>query len=842
MDMRIGLLAALCLIGCAQTAVRTPGTVLFDGGARGDWTLSAWGGSSSAEVAGDAGCIHVQLAGESAYFGAELVGRRPLDLSSLRETGCLSFSVRGPKGGEAFSVLLRDATEQNGNEGYFSSVESSTYVGVTKDWQTVLIPLRDFPAMGENWTLPDVPRRRPVDWRRINMVGFVYDRPTEFDLGRIAITGAGRGQVALVSPLTVTDRVDFARGGQAAIAARFSSLADWRIEVTQGAASASYSGMSAAVDQKWDGRADKGEFAAGPAEVVLSYRPAGGEGDWAQARAGVSVTAAHSPRVQVNQVGYLPGDGKTAYVTGLEAARAFTVRTADGAVFTQGRATEPEFYALAGERVAKIDLSSLRNPGAYSVEVDGVGRSFPFTVGEGVYDELWRATMKSYYYQRCGMDLTESHAGIWMHRACHTEDAYVYAGFADGKIVDSGRVPSTGGWHDAGDYGKKVPPAATALFYLLRLAEMFPDRVRALPLNVPGDAALPGYLREVKYELDWLFTMQREDGAVHQLITSTDFYSHGMPEQDLQRRYMVQASSCATADFAAAMAAASRVYRSYDAAYADKCLTAARRAWACLAAHPDIFPAGGYTDPPGINGTGTYDDKDDRDERFWAACELYVTTHEGAFLDYVKAHRGEWTPLARRIPSWMEPHLYGVYSITLDERADAQLRTELRADLISGADHLLDVVQRSPYGMTIDDEHSWWSNVTILEGGAELLMAHRLTGRQAYADAALVQMGYVLGCNPMDWCYVSGFGLKSTRDIWQAASANDGIAAPIPGFAVPGPCLVAWDPKMKDLREQNGLPIMKTYRDDHTAYSVNEVCLPFEAPMVFCAGYFAAGR
>ena len=30
---------------------------------------------------------------------------------------------------------------------------------------------------------------------------------------------------------------------------------------------------------------------------------------------------------------------------------------------------------------------------------------------------------------------------------------------------------------------------------------------------------------------------------------------------------------------------------------------------------------------------------------------------------------------------------------------------------------------------------------------------------------------------------------------------------------------------------------MKTYQDDHAAYSVNEVCLPFNAPMVFSAGY-----
>jgi hypothetical protein len=42
-------------------------------------------------------------------------------------------------------------------------------------------------------------------------------------------------------------------------------------------------------------------------------------------------------------------------------------------------------------------------------------------------------------------------------------------------------------------------------------------------------------------------------------------------------------------------------------------------------------------------------------------------------------------------------------------------------------------------------------------------------------------------------------------------------------------------------REENNLPVMKTYVDDWRNYSVNEVCLTFNAPMVFAAGYFAFG-
>jgi endoglucanase len=659
------------------------------------------------------------------------------------------------------------------------------------------------------------------------------------DVDRIAIGPqvAGQGRLSLVAPLAVSGSVDFSRGEQVTVSARFSGLADWQIEVTQGQASRELHGSSYAVDERWDGLADVGEFGPGAAGVVLLYRRPGSQDAWERAEATVAVKGAHSPQVQVNQVGYLPQAGKIAYVTGLDLPRDFVVKSADGEVAMRGRSTAPEFYQLAGERVARMDLSGLTAPGTYVVQVDGVGRSFPFRIGKGVYDDLLSATMKSYYYQRCGMDLAEPYAGTWTHRACHTDDAYVYAGYADGHIVSGEHVASTGGWHDAGDYGKKIVPAATALSYLLRLAEMFPEKIGAVPVNVPGDERLPGYLREVKYELDWFLTMQRPDGAVYHLITSPDFFTHDMPEKDPQRRYLVPVSSCATADFAAAMAVAGRVYHGRDAAFAARCLDASRRAWAFLGEHPDIVPAEGYADPKGINGTGTYGDKDDRDERFWAACELYAATRDGQFLDYVKANYGNWKPLFGATPGWMDTHLYGVYSIVLAEGVDEKLQSLFRAELVAQADRMVGVVRASPYSMTIDVEKYWWNNATMLEYGAQLLIAHAVTGNKDYADCALLQMGYVLGCNPMDYCYVSGFGTKSTKDIWQGASANDGIAAPVPGFVVPGPCLVAWDAKMSAYRELHSLPVMKTYQDDHAAYSVNEVCLPFNAPMVFSAGY-----
>ena len=65
------------------------------------------------------------------------------------------------------------------------------------------------------------------------------------------------------------------------------------------------------------------------------------------------------------------------------------------------------------------------------------------------------------------------------------------------------------------------------------------------------------------------------------------------------------------------MAIAARAYRPFDAAYADKCLRAARQAWNWLEKYPDVM----FRNPPGVS-TGEYGDGNCADEHLWAAAEL----------------------------------------------------------------------------------------------------------------------------------------------------------------------------------------------------------------------------
>jgi hypothetical protein len=152
----------------------------------------------------------------------------------------------------------------------------------------------------------------------------------------------------------------------------------------------------------------------------------------------------------------------------------------------------------------------------------------------------------------------------------------------------------TGGWHDAGDFGKYTGNAGFTLGMMLSAFERHPAGILQAPLPIPeAGGALPDYLDELRWELDWMLKMiyADDDGRVSHKLTARAFEGFVMPEADTQTRYFVPFATAATADFVAALAQASRIYRPYDEAFADRCLTAARTAYAYLTANAANTPA-----------------------------------------------------------------------------------------------------------------------------------------------------------------------------------------------------------------------------------------------------------
>jgi endoglucanase len=139
-----------------------------------------------------------------------------------------------------------------------------------------------------------------------------------------------------------------------------------------------------------------------------------------------------------------------------------------------------------------------------------------------------------------------------------------------------------GGWHDAGDYGRYVVNSGLSTGTLLWTYEMFADRVKGVSLHIPESGnGTPDILNEIRWNLDWMRSMQDEDGGVFHKQTSERFCDFVMPEKDTLASVVIGTgrtpfkSSCATADYAAVMAIAARVYRPFDPAFSASALDGA---------------------------------------------------------------------------------------------------------------------------------------------------------------------------------------------------------------------------------------------------------------------------
>ena len=277
----------------------------------------------------------------------------------------------------------------------------------------------------------------------------------------------------------------------------------------------------------------------------------------------------------VNQLGFTPESEKIVVIPGND-ANPLEVRDMSGKTVLALEAPMVYDWEYSGEEVQTYDISSIKKPGTYRLFRDGyIGN--PIVVGEVVYEDLTKAALKWFYYQRAGMALDTRYAGKWARAAGHMDDKVIVYGTdlptattvakANGKPApknaDAKYIKSQRGWYDAGDYGKYIVNSGITVFTLLELYEHFPVYMDTLQWNIPREfPKMPELLEEIRWNLDWMLSMQDKDGAVYHKLTSLKFGSSTMPEIDGALRYAIEKSLTATLDFAAVMAQASAFMRS----------------------------------------------------------------------------------------------------------------------------------------------------------------------------------------------------------------------------------------------------------------------------------------
>ena len=533
-------------------------------------------------------------------------------------------------------------------------------------------------------------------------------------------------------------------------------------------------------------------------------------------------------QARMSQVGFLPGAEKVATLQWPEAlrraAKKFVVRGMGGGKVLEGTLSVGRADTLSGDWVQLADFSAVREAGKYRLEVEH-GQPVDFEIGDKGYQHALWMTMRGYYGQRCGchVDL----GGGYEHPPCHLHAAFDASSGRTGKFVNHG------GWHDAGDYGRYVVNSGITTGTLLWAWELYRANLHPLRLQIPeSGGVVPDFLAEVRWNLKWMLSMQDADGGVWVKLTSRDFCGVVMPQDDPLEIYVIGSGkppykvTTATADFAAVMAIAARVYREYDAKFAARCLRAAERAWRWAMAHPDALFV---KNPKGIL-TGIYGDRHDGDELRWASAELWRTTGEARFEDALLKQMP--ATLDMGAPDWEDVESMAWWTYALAKRGGRGAVVEqIQKATLEKADELVARSRVNGYGQTLAaEDYVWGSNGVAGNQGLLLMIADRFHPQGKYREAALANVNYLLGRNCFGVSWLTQVGTNPFQHPHHNPSLADGIAAPWPGLLSGGPNRHPADPVGKRVRSQAP---MRMWVDDWEAYSMNEIAINWNAPLAF---------
>ena len=542
--------------------------------------------------------------------------------------------------------------------------------------------------------------------------------------------------------------------------------------------------------------------------------------------------------MHVDQVGYLTGHNKIAMVTDSKETTFALVDAQTGAVVYQGELSGAKLDKSSAENLRTADFSKFDQAGTYKLKV-GSRESYAFKIGDNIYALPAVETWRSYTLTRCNNTIDDAATGLKIKNG-HAQDDHAIAYFSDDMVKKGEVLDETGGWYDAGDYGKYIPTAAIASAQMMLAYEAHPDHFTRgqmqFPEGIETDEVLPDGLAEVKYELNWMRKMQREDGSTFHKVAGIQWTGAVRPDEDLQPRYILGMATYDTAMYGATMAMAARVFEPFDKVYAKGLLDDARLAWDYLQKHPErIF----RFDEGQDNGSGNYNTDTDKNQRLWLAAELFRTTGDKAYEQYLA---GEGLPLMTAKPSmygWGHTQALAQFAYLKAGNADAGLRDKVQQAFLGSADDILHTIREDGLGCALYDyEFCWASTKNAVTKGDFLLMAYQFQPKPEYLEGALDQIHYLFGRNSLDQSFMTGIGSKPPMHPHNRIMNSTGVY--IPGVMVGGPNKYeGGDPVQTSYIHGGKIPAAKCYLDNSSSWSMNEYAIDYTATAAYALAWFA---
>ncbi|MBN2814775.1 MAG: glycoside hydrolase family 9 protein [Bacteroidales bacterium] len=533
---------------------------------------------------------------------------------------------------------------------------------------------------------------------------------------------------------------------------------------------------------------------------------------------------AQTESVLIPQTGYLAGMGKVAVIR--VPADSFWVTSAGNKVVLKGKLSENKEWSFSGEKVQLADLSVISAVGDYTLSIRGTNQSRVFGIYQDPYGLLANAAVKALYYNRCSYPILPEFGGKWARKAGHPDTkVYVHASAATEARPEGFELSSPGGWYDAGDYNKYIVNSGISTYTMMLAWDMYPEYWKSRNLNIPESCnGLPDLVDEMLYNLRWMLTMQDTDGGVYHKCSTLQFEGFVMPDEAKNKRFVIQKNTAASLDFAATMAHAARLLQPFSKelpGLADSCKKAAVKAWEWCRLNPAIL----YTQPKDV-GTGAYGDNNISDEWFWAGVEMSLLTNS-AFPDSLLEK------LEFKTPTWNNVGQLGlITALTNKGQLSAETIDRCNNRFMQYADKLIAIANNAAYPVSLDF-FAWGSNSDVANQGLLKMVAYEVSGDKKFLQSAINDMNYLTGVNPTGYCYITGFGEKSSMNIHHRPSGADGIVDPVPGFLAGGPNTVVMTdcPDVK----RSKFPAL-SYVDELCSYSTNEIAINWNTPLVFLAG------
>ena len=530
-------------------------------------------------------------------------------------------------------------------------------------------------------------------------------------------------------------------------------------------------------------------------------------------------------KINLNQVGYLNEARKVAIFSGHHGDY-FNVKSIDTdeivATYPLSEMFESKY---TDEYVARGDFSSFDLDGEYYLESSMGMKSYPFFIGETVYNDVLTNAIRFFTAQRCGIEIAEEINSSMQHQKCHDKDAKM--------ITSAEMIDVSGGWHDAGDYGRYVETAVKALSDLLISYIITPNSFNDQTNRIEENDGVPDVLDEARYELEWLLKMQREDGGVYSRAVTKKFPGNLSPSEDEEQIYVLQVSTASSAGFCAVMSLASKIYQDFDPEFSEKCLEAALLANRYLNSSAEYNP----TLPEGFT-SGDYALADDDYYRFYANIALWFSTDEQQYLDKAfslisgdySLYNTYWEPLLA-YPSF----LYLLKANKNDKHYDYVANNFYRY-----LDNLVDGTSRDNYRISLNDNYHWGSNQNIADRAMLLLMGNYLSGRRIYKAIAEEHLDYLLGKNCLNMSFVVGYGERYPHHIHHRVCICNN--SEFKGALVGGPNSSLEDEVIRNHFEGQDIGPARIYMDDAESYSTNEVAIHFNSALVFVLAYLNQGE